>query len=103
MGYTTDMQGRHDVGTHMVWFLVFATAAAYGSYLVLGSIVHAHASGIYEPVVIRDELQANKHTLSGMVMVPTACDQLSVETHSLSKTTFALTFRTWREPSVTCE
>ena len=52
--------------------------------------------------MVRDELRAGEHQLSGMVMVPTSCHELSVDTATISRTDYALVFKTWREPSVTC-
>lgn len=88
--------------SRMVWFVVVAAVLSYASYLLLGSIVNAQAAGKYEPVLIRDELAPGAHYLSGMVMVPTPCHQLSVRTEAVSDTAFMLLLRTWREPSVDC-
>ena len=54
------------------------------------------------PVIVRDELGQGVHHLSGMVMVPSSCDQLSVRVEPRSDITFVLVFRTWREPSTDC-
>ncbi len=88
--------------SRMVWFFVVASLLAYATYLVVGNIAQAEASGENLPVVIRDELGKGVHHVSGMVMVPTPCDQLSVRTEAISNDTFVLVFRTWREPSVDC-
>ncbi len=85
----------------MLWFVIVAVGVAYISYLVIGGVVNAQASSA-PPVVVRDEVGVNAHHLSGMVMVPTPCDQLSVSTETLSPTTYSLLFKTWREPSVQC-
>lgn len=88
--------------SRLIWFSILATVIAYASYLAVGSIVNAQAGGASDPVVIRDELRANQHSLSGMVVVPTPCDELSVQTQALSQTNFAIVFTTWHEPSVNC-
>lgn len=103
--------------SRMVWFLVVAVALSYAVYLVAGSIVHAQASRENQAVVIRDELGAGVHHLSGMIMVPTSCDELSVHTEAISglpaparaaraggqaDNTYTLRFRTWHEPSIDC-
>ena len=88
--------------SRMLWFLVVASFVAYAVYLVAGNIVNAQASGEGIPVIVRDELGRGVHHLSGMVMVPSPCDQLSVRVEPSSDTTFVLLFRTWREPSVDC-
>lgn len=86
----------------MLWFFVVASIFSYATYLVVGNIAHAQASGENLPTVIRDELGKGVHHLSGMVMVQTPCDQLSVRTETVSDHTFVLVFSTWREPSVNC-
>ncbi|OGG53216.1 hypothetical protein A2851_02805 [Candidatus Kaiserbacteria bacterium RIFCSPHIGHO2_01_FULL_53_29] len=86
----------------IVWFAIVASACAYATFLVAGSIVNAQASGAYEPILIRDELAPGAHHLSGMIMVPTPCDELTVRTETLSISTYVLVFNTWHEPTVTC-
>jgi hypothetical protein len=86
----------------IAWFTVAAIALSYASFLFVGSILHAREAGLNEPVVVRDVLDRGAHYLSGMVSVPSPCDQLSVKTVELSKTTYMLDFNTWREPSVPC-
>ncbi len=88
--------------SRMVWFIVVSSLLAYATYLVAGNIVNAQASGENDPVVVRDELGKGVHHLSGMVMVPTPCDQLSVRVEPASGVQYVLVFRTWREPSVDC-
>ncbi len=89
--------------SRMLWFFVVASVLAYAVYLVAGSIVHAQESRENQPIIVRDELGPGAHHLSGMIMVPTPCDQLSVRTEALANFTYVLVFRTWREPSVICE
>lgn len=89
--------------SRMIWFFVVASLVAYATYLVAGNIVNAQASGENAPVIVRDELGKGVHHLSGMVMVPTPCDQLSVRVDPISATQYALVFHTWREPSVDCK
>ena len=86
----------------ILWFTVLTVLISYAAYLIVGGIVNAQTSGADATVVIRDELGPNSHQLSGMVMVPSSCDQLSVDTKTLSPTSFELVFSTWQEPSVHC-
>ena len=88
--------------SRMLWFFVVASLLAYATYLLAGKIVHAEASGENLPVIVRDELGKGVHHLSGMLMVPTPCDQLSVRIEPASSLQYVLVFRTWREPSVDC-
>lgn len=97
MGEQVDM-----LFSRLAWFTAVAIVVAYVASALLGGIVNAKASGQNDPVFIRDKLHANEHDLSGMIMVPTPCDELSVQTESISQTDFALLFKTWHEPSVTC-
>ncbi|MDP2648973.1 MAG: hypothetical protein U1D26_02155 [Patescibacteria group bacterium] len=84
----------------LVWFGIAASIAAYASYLLAASFVEANAANT--PVLIRDELGPNVHHLSGMVMVPASCYELSVRTEAVSDTVLGLVFTTWKEPSVDC-
>ncbi len=88
--------------SRLAWIAAVCVIISYATYLVVGNIVNAQASGINEPVVIRDELRPNTHQLSGIVVVPTPCDELSVDFKALSTTTYSLILKTWHEPSVTC-
>jgi hypothetical protein len=96
------MDEMRGIASRLTWFLIIAVVVAYAGSTALGSIVSKHESGVGEPIIIRDQLRANEHALSGMVMVPTPCDELVVHTEALSQTTYALLFKTWREPSVDC-
>ena len=86
----------------MVWFAAIAGIISYATYIVAGTLVQADAAGSNEPVVIRDELRPGAHHLSGMVMVPSPCDQLSVKIEMIAPGTYAIIFTTWHEPSVAC-
>ena len=88
--------------SRMIWFFVATSLLSYATFLIVGNIAHAQASGKNLPVVIRDELGTGVHHLSGMIMVPTPCDQISVRTEKTSDTAFTLVFRTWHEPSAQC-
>ncbi|OGG50793.1 hypothetical protein A2763_02610 [Candidatus Kaiserbacteria bacterium RIFCSPHIGHO2_01_FULL_54_36] len=92
-----------EIVQRMVWFTIVASAIAYATYLVAGSIVSAQASRTHAPIIIRDELGGGVHRLSGMVMVPTPCHELILRTEEVSKSDYALLFKTWREPSTVCE
>lgn len=92
-----------DLIRRLVWFAIVASAFSYVVLLVLGSIVYAQAARLYAPVLIRDELRVGVHHLSGIIMVPSRCDQLSLHTEQVSTTTYFLVFTTWHEPSVNCD
>lgn len=92
-----------DMIRRLVWFGIVASAFSYAGLLMMGSFVSAHAAQAYEPTLIRDDISAGAHHLSGMIMVPSSCDQLSVRGEQVSDTTYVLRFTTWREPSVACD
>ena len=86
----------------LAWFGVAASAVSFSGFLVAGNIAHDRAAGISQPVMIRDVFGRGVHHLSGMIMVPTPCDELFVHTQAVSSTTFMLFFNTWHEPSIDC-
>lgn len=83
-----------------IWFFVVACAIAYAIFLLAGSFIEAQAVDAAHIVQVRDSLAPNTHNLSGMVMVPTTCTQLSVRTEQVSQYVYELVFSTWKEPSV---
>ena len=88
--------------SRMVWFTVVAGLLSYAAFLVVGNVAQAQASGENLPILVRDELGVGEHHLSGMIMVPSPCDQLSVRTEEISRSSYLLVFRTWHQPSVDC-
>ena len=86
----------------LLWFIIVASAAAYVSYLIVGSIIETNSSQAAAPVLINDSLEPGVHHLSGMIMVPSSCYELSVRTEELSPTLYGLFFKTWRDPAIPC-
>lgn len=86
----------------LVWFFIVASAIAYSIFLVAGSFITANAIDATHIVQVRDALAANEHRLSGIVMVPSSCTELSVRSEKISNTDYELVFSTWQEPSVEC-
>ena len=82
-----------------VWLIALSTAIAYGFFLMFGSLFVVHKQ---QTIVIQDALARGKHTVSGMVMVPSPCTELTVQTVKLSPTTYTLELQTWEDPSVQC-
>jgi hypothetical protein len=91
-----------DILRQMIWFIIVAGAVAYASFLVAGSLVSAQAAGAASPIMVRDELGPGSHQLSGMIMVPSSCDELSVRAETVSSSTYSLLFQTWQDPAVNC-
>ncbi len=94
--------GMFDMVRRLLWFGIVAAAFSYAGLLVTGRFVSAQAAQAYEPTLVRDDVSAGAHHLSGMLMVPSDCDQLSVRVEQIADTAYALRFTTWREPSVAC-
>jgi hypothetical protein len=84
----------------LVWLCAVSTAMAYGFFLLFGSLFAVHKQ---TPIVIQDALMPGKHTVSGIVMVPSPCTELTVQTAKLSPTTYTLELQTWEDPSVACQ
>jgi hypothetical protein len=90
-----------DIVRRLVWFGVVASFASFAIFFVLGNFAVATAEDT-GPVAIRDVLSPGVHHLSGMLLLPNSCDELTVETEQLSATAYALEFHTWENPSVPC-
>lgn len=84
----------------LFWLCVLSTAMAYAFFLLFGSIF---AVPIQEPIILQDALTRGKHNVSGMIMVPSPCTELSVKTVKLSATTYTLDIQTWDDPAVNCQ
>lgn len=86
----------------LIWLVISAVILSYGSYLVIAKQVIAEESGMMRPVEMIDELKPGVHFISGMIMVPNACDELTIHVSKINETTYDLRFNTWEEPSVRC-
>ena len=95
------MGGMIEVLLRLVWFAAVTAVIAYGSVLAVGTTLKTKAENP-SPVVVLDTLGPGTHHLSGMVMVSSLCDDLSLRTQQMSTTTYMLRFRTWTEPSARC-
>lgn len=91
-----------DLARRLVWFFVVASAISYAIFLMAGNAIHTQALGQSRIVLVRDFLKVGEHHLSGMVMVPSTCKQLSVRTEAVADNIFHLRFSTWEEPNVEC-
>jgi hypothetical protein len=94
------MNGMGEVTARIVWVAILSCSFAYVFYLLFGGLFIAPPKP--QHVVIRDALAAGEHVVSGMVMVPTPCDELTVRTGILSPTIYTLELTTWQDPSITC-
>lgn len=92
-----------DLLQRLFWFSAASAIVSYAVFIVAGHAIQSYALEETRTVVIRDALQVGQHTLSGMVMVPSTCKQLSVRAEQLSNTLFHIRFKTWEEPYVHCD
>jgi hypothetical protein len=90
-----------DIVRRLVWFGIVSAFAAFAIFFVLGNFAVATADDT-GPVAIRDVLSPGVHHLSGMLLLPVSCDELTVETTQSSATSYVLQFHTWQNPSVPC-
>jgi hypothetical protein len=91
-----------EVVRRLVWLGIVCIAAGFAIFTVLGNFVVASAENA-GPVQIRDTLAPGVHHLSGMLLLPLTCDQLTVQTDEISSNTYLLDFGTWQDPTVACE
>jgi hypothetical protein len=91
-----------DLTRRLMWFFVVASAIAYSVFLLAGNAIHTQALGDTRVVLVRDYLKVGEHHLSGMVMVPSTCLQLSVSTREVEPSVYLLAFKTWEQPYVDC-
>lgn len=89
-----------DIFRRMLWFFIVCCAIAYAFFLLIGSTINTRAIDESRTVVARDALSQGAHNLSGMVMVRSTCDELTVRTKQLSFDTYLLQFTTWNQPSI---
>ena len=97
-GYTVAMW---DMVRRMVWFAIVLTAASFAIFSVLGNFAISSAEN-RGPVLIRDVVSTDVHTISGMLLLPLSCDELSVQSKPVSSSTYQLIFDTWQDPSIPC-
>lgn len=90
------------IGARLLWLVITSIALSYGSYMVVVQTVFTQESGLSRPIEFVDQLRPGVHYISGMITVPTACDELSVHVVHSEDFTYDLQFVTWTEPSIRC-
>jgi len=93
--------GEMEVVRHFVWFAIVATAATFVIFFVVGNFFVGTAENA-EPVPVRDVISDGAQHLSGMILLPLACEELTVQTQKVSANGYLLAFQTWQDPSVPC-
>lgn len=86
------------MGNDLLWSFMTLTAftivLSYGAYIFFGSIVRAEIEEPLTRVEVYDfiDTSTKTHRLSGIIMVPTRCHNLSVKTKELEPGTFHVYF-----------
>jgi hypothetical protein len=83
------------------WMVLAVVLGAYLTFLVASDTFNATPAAA-TPVVVRDVLREGEHHLYGKIVVPSSCDEVSIQTVNTSATTYDLQFTTWPEPEVKC-
>jgi hypothetical protein len=90
--------------SRLIVFAVFASLAAFATHLFFGSVIFAAAEEETQKIVLRDVYSDEMHQLSGMVVVPSECHDLSVRVKDFDANVIFLLFETWEQPYLqTCE
>lgn len=84
-----------------MWFSLITFAISILIILTVGKLLYAQEEG-RSVVIIRDVIQDGLHNLSGMVTVPSACEELSVTVKQLSPASYRLDFKSWKVPYGNC-
>ena len=85
----------------LTFFFVFAILTALVSHIFFGSIIFAAAQQEASAIVLKDAYKRGTHELSGIVMVPSSCHDLTVRTKDVTQTMSAIIFETWEQPFLT--
>ncbi len=83
------------------WIIVLVIAGSYFTF-AMADFVFNRTNSSTRPTVIRDIQYGDEHHLTGVILVPSTCDQIKVSPHDLGENSFHLEFTTWDEPSVKC-
>src|SRR5262249_217502 len=83
------------------WIVVLVIAGSYLTFLSADYIFNRTTASA-TPIVPLDIQGDNEHHMTGVVLVPSTCDEISVATEDLGNDSFSLNFSTWEEPSVNC-
>ncbi|MBI4068236.1 hypothetical protein HY413_02410 [Candidatus Kaiserbacteria bacterium] len=79
-------------------FTVTAIAIAYAAHMFFGSIIFAAAEEDASAIVLRDIYKNERHELSGIVMVPSTCHDLTVRAKDIDARSTAIILETWEQP-----
>ena len=82
-------------------FTVTAVLVAYTAHVFFGSIIFAAAEENTNAIVLRDTYKNEQHNLSGIVMVPSICHDLTVRAKDIDARSTAIILETWEQPFAT--
>jgi hypothetical protein len=83
------------------WIVILVFAGSYVTF-VSADFVFNRTTASTTPIVARDIERDGEHHLTGVVLVPSTCDEINVATEQLGDNSFRLKFTTWEEPAVKC-
>lgn len=86
----------------VLWFAVVACALSFAAQSFFGNVLASETDAALRSVTIKDVYTDESHELSGMVMVPSACHDLTVRTKDMDGDTVALIFESWEQPYRNC-
>lgn len=84
--------------SRLVVFIVCASLSAFAAHLFFGSTIFASAEKDVFNIVLRDVYHEETHELSGMVIAPSDCHDVSVRTKDFDASTVFIIFETWEQP-----
>lgn len=79
-------------------FTVTAVAIAYTAHIFFGGIIFAAAEQNANAIVLKDVYGNEQHELSGIVMVPSTCHDLTVRAKDIDARSTAIILETWEQP-----
>lgn len=82
--------------------MLIISSCAYGANSFFGEVVNASVAQEIQTIRVVDSYENGKHSLSGMVVVPSECVDLTVRVRDIDAKTVALVFETWEQPYRTC-
>ena len=86
----------------LVWFMIVLTVGLGITFVVADTVAHTQVLNAPTPVLVQDSIGIGSHTLSGVISVPSSCDQMTVHTQQISPSSYLILFDTWREPYIQC-
>jgi hypothetical protein len=83
--------------TRLFIFTIFASLTALSAHLFFGGTIFAEADETSSVISLRDVYENKTHELSGIVMVPSTCHEISVRAKDADARTTVVIFETWEQ------